>query len=176
MTPSSVRAETRSQFRLRARTTSTMRPQLLAIARVLEVQDSAISAGLESVEPAFGRQELVQLEGRRLRLLLGKNPAGADQLLTFLASVGGGVSALRVAVLLNDRFADSRDVSWIWDVNFEGLSSRVGACWSGGDRAEEMALRLKYAGWPAAATPFPQDSSACFPRGWDVCYKPRRPS
>ena len=90
------------------------------------------------------------MEGRRLRLLLGKNPAGTDQLLTFLASLDGKVTPLRVAVLLNDRFADSRDVSWIWDVNFEVLAARVGTCWAGGERAEDMALRLKYAGWPGA--------------------------
>ncbi len=121
-----------------------------AIARVLGVAPGAIADGIERVEPAFGRQELVQLEGRRLRLLLGKNPAGTDQLLTFLASLDGKVTPLRVAVLLNDRFADSRDVSWIWDVNFEVLAARVGTCWAGGERAEDMALRLKYAGWPGA--------------------------
>jgi UDP-N-acetylmuramyl tripeptide synthase len=51
-------------------------------------------------------------------------------------------------VLLNDRFADGQDVSWIWDVDHELAREAVRACWVGGDRAEDMALRLKYAGWP----------------------------
>jgi lipid II isoglutaminyl synthase (glutamine-hydrolysing) len=85
-----------------------------------------------------------------LRLLLCKNPAGANQVLRLLAGLETGTT-LQVGVLLNDRFADGQDVSWTWDVDYELLADRVAVCWAGGDRAEDMALRLKYAGWPKAA-------------------------
>lgn len=122
----------------------------VAIARVLGLPVAAITGGLASVRAAFGRQETVELQGRRLRLLLCKNPAGANQVMSLLAAVTAPRAALNVAVLLNDRTADGEDVSWTWDVDYERLSGRVARCWAGGDRAEDMALRLKYAGWPVA--------------------------
>jgi UDP-N-acetylmuramyl tripeptide synthase len=106
----------------------------------------AIHAGLVGATAAFGRQEVVEIEGRRLHIMLCKNPAGANQVLRLLAAIappGGGV---KIAVLLNDRFADGQDVSWIWDVDYELLRDDVTACWAGGDRGEDIALRLKYAG------------------------------
>ena len=120
-----------------------------ALARVLALPQSAIAAGLSTARPAFGRQEVVTLEGRALRLLLSKNPAGANQVLRLLAATAED-SALDIAVLLNARAADGEDVSWTWDVDYELLAGRVARCWVGGDRADEMALRLKYARWPAA--------------------------
>ena len=119
----------------------------IATARVLGIEGGAIVRGLANVRAAFGRQEVALLEGRRLRLLLVKNPAGANQVLRLLAAVApaGGI---RVAALLNDRHADGQDVSWTWDVDFELLRGRIQSLWASGDRAEDMALRLKYAGWP----------------------------
>ena len=109
-------------------------------------------ASVASVAAAFGRQEVAEVAGRRLRLLLAKNPAGANQVLRLLATLGAE-APVRVAVLLTDRFADGQDVSWIWDVDYELLQPVVAASWAGGDRAEDIALRLKYAGWaPPAAT------------------------
>ena len=119
----------------------------IATARVLGLADSAVVAGLAGVRAAFGRQEVVELEGRTLRLLLCKNPAGANQVLRLLAGLPGE-GALNVVAALNDRFADGQDVSWIWDVDYELVAGRIGNCWAAGDRAEDMALRLKYAGWP----------------------------
>jgi len=118
----------------------------VAVARVLGLPSSAIIAGVGAARPAFGRQEVVEVQGRRLHLLLCKNPAGANQVLLLLASVGG--EGLKVATLLNDRFADGQDVSWTWDVDYEVLAGKVERCWAAGDRAEDMALRLTYAGWP----------------------------
>lgn len=128
----------------------------IALGRVLGLPGEAIVAGLANVRAAFGRQEVVLLEGRRLRLLLCKNPAGANQVLRLLAGLrteGSGLGeqgALQIGVLLNDRFADGQDVSWIWDVDYELLAGKVAVAWAGGDRAEDMSLRLKYAGWPKA--------------------------
>ncbi len=120
----------------------------IATARVLRVQERAIIAGLANVTAAFGRQEMVELDGRRLRLMLCKNPAGANQVLRLLDAITPTGAALKVGVLLNDRFADGQDVSWTWDVDYESLATKVSYCWAGGDRAEDMALRLKYARWP----------------------------
>jgi len=114
-------------------------------ARVLGIGPEAIRNGLAAAAPAFGRQERVEVEGRVLRLFLTKNPAGANQVLHLLAMVE---RPLAVAALLNDRFADGQDPSWVWDVDYERLAGRVGRCWAGGDRSEDMALRLVYAGWP----------------------------
>ncbi len=125
----------------------------IALAKVLLVPAKAVVAGLANVRAAFGRQETIEIEGRRLRLMLCKNPAGANQVLRLLAAIAPDMAsagaALKVAPSLNDRFADGQDVSWIWDVDYELVSGLVGTCWAGGDRAEDMALRLKYAGWVA---------------------------
>ncbi|MCX7618285.1 MurT ligase domain-containing protein [Tepidiforma sp.] len=115
-------------------------------ARVLGLDEAAVRRGLRETSAAFGRQEVVLLEGRELWLLLAKNPAGANQVLLLLEQAGGPEMA--IAGLLNDRFADGQDVSWIWDVEYELLAGRVARCWAGGDRAEDLALRLDYAGWP----------------------------
>ncbi|MGE5594995.1 MAG: MurT ligase domain-containing protein [Hyphomicrobiales bacterium] len=124
----------------------------IALGRVLGLPDDALRAGVANVRAAFGRQEVTELEGRKLRLLLAKNPAGANQVLRLLAAVAADQgNKLRVALLLNDRFADGHDVSWIWDTDYELLDGLVGTAWAAGDRAEDMALRLKYAGWPEPA-------------------------
>ncbi|MCL4240772.1 MAG: DUF1727 domain-containing protein [Dehalococcoidia bacterium] len=123
----------------------------IGVCRALGLDDGAIVAGLARVRAAFGRQEVVQLEGRTLRLLLAKNPAGANQVLLLLRTMAAkdGGASLNVALLLNDRFADGQDVSWIWDVDHELVAGQVARCWLGGDRAEDLAVRVKYAGWPA---------------------------
>ena len=120
----------------------------VAISRVLNVPEAPTVAALANVRPAFGRQEVVVLEGRKLRIMLCKNPAGANQVIRLLRAIDPG-EGLHVAALLNDRFADGQDVSWTWDVDYELLSDRIANCYAGGDRAEDMALRLKYAGWKA---------------------------
>lgn len=124
----------------------------IAVCRVLAIDEAAIARGVATVQAAFGRQEAVDLQGRKLRLLLAKNPAGANQVLLLLRSVAhryGG--KLNVALLLNDRFADGQDVSWIWDVDHELLEGLVTQTWAGGDRAEDLVVRTKYAGWPPPA-------------------------
>lgn len=123
----------------------------IAVCRVLGLSDQATVAGLARVRAAFGRQEVVEMEGRKLRLLLAKNPAGANQVLMLLRTIAAkdGGASLNVALLLNDRFADGQDVSWIWDVDHELIAGQLARCWLGGDRAEDLTVRVKYAGWPA---------------------------
>jgi len=123
----------------------------VAACRALGLTQSAILAGLAAVKPAFGRQEVIELEGRHLRLFLAKNPAGANQVLLLLRELARERGELKLAVLLNDRFADGQDVSWIWDVDYELISGVTERWWAGGDRAEDLAVRLKYAGYSPAA-------------------------
>jgi len=106
-----------------------------------------IQSGLESMRAVFGRVETIQVDGKPVSILLIKNPAGANEVLRtlMLESSNGGID---IWVALNDRIADGRDVSWIWDADFELLSGGVRRVICAGTRAPEMALRLKYAGWP----------------------------
>jgi UDP-N-acetylmuramyl tripeptide synthase len=103
-----------------------------------------IVAGLEASRAAFGRAETVTLTGgRELRILLVKNPAGTNEVLRTLALEPGEHDLLGI---LNDRIADGRDVSWIWDADFELLAERVRSVTCSGTRAADLATRLKYAG------------------------------
>ena len=114
-----------------------------ALATALEVGLEEIVAGLEATKAAFGRAETVHVDGREMRILLVKNPAGANEVLRTLALEPGKHDLLGV---LNDAIADGRDVSWIWDADFELLAGRVSRVTCSGSRAPELALRLKYAG------------------------------
>jgi UDP-N-acetylmuramyl tripeptide synthase len=125
-----------------------------ALATSLEVPLGLISAGLEATRPAFGRAETVILSlpsgspggddaRRELQIMLVKNPAGANEVLRTLALEPGEHDILGV---LNDNIADGRDISWIWDADFELLAGRVRDVTCSGTRAAELAVRLKYAG------------------------------
>jgi lipid II isoglutaminyl synthase (glutamine-hydrolysing) len=100
-------------------------------------------AALEAFAGAFGRVETIPIAGRKLSILLVKNPAGANEVLRTLTLEE---DELDLWLALNDRIADGRDVSWIWDADFELLRGHVRRATCSGTRAEEMALRLKYAG------------------------------
>ena len=102
---------------------------------------------MESMEAVFGRVETLHMAGRDLSIFLIKNPAGANEVLrTLLLEAGRGEPELEVWVALNDRIADGRDISWVWDADFELLAGRVRRVTCAGTRAPEMAVRLKYAG------------------------------
>src|SRR5204863_5145581 len=98
---------------------------------------------LEHAAAVFGRVETIPVGGRPVSILLVKNPAGANEVLRTLTLEDGDID---LWLGLNDRIADGRDVSWIWDADFEVLAGRVRHATCSGTRAEEMALRLKYAG------------------------------
>ena len=125
-----------------------------ALATALEVPIEIIAAGLSSVRAAFGRAETLSLsvppskpegprEERELGIMLIKNPAGANEVLRTLALEPGEHDLLGV---LNDQIADGRDVSWIWDADFELLAGRIRLITCSGTRAADLAARLKYAG------------------------------
>jgi UDP-N-acetylmuramyl tripeptide synthase len=95
-------------------------------------------------------------------VLLIKNPAGANEAIRTLLE---GEPPPVVVLALNDAIADGRDVSWIWDVDFEPLLERVSRVVASGERAEEMALRCVYGGFPAAALEVVGDLGAALDHG-----------
>jgi UDP-N-acetylmuramyl tripeptide synthase len=133
-----------------------------ALTRALGVELPEIAAGLGKARPAFGRFERLALDGRTLLLLLIKNPAGANEALRTIVSAGAPKLAI---VALNDAIADGRDVSWIWDVDFELLAAGLERLIASGDRAAELALRFKYGGVPASAIEVVPDLGRALDRG-----------
>ena len=111
----------------------------------LELPLTAVAAGLRDVQAAFGRAERIAIGDVELQVLLIKNPAGANEILRTLLLEH---EELDVLTILNDRVADGRDVSWVWDADFEMLAGRVRRVTCAGTRAAELAVRLKYAGVP----------------------------
>ena len=116
----------------------------LAAAHALGYSLDSSANVIAAAGPRFGRAERVDFDGEEITLLLMKNPTGANELVRTLPHAG-----YDLLVLLNDRAADGEDVSWIWDVNFSNMDPR--RLVTGGSRAADMALRLKYAGHEVAA-------------------------
>jgi UDP-N-acetylmuramyl tripeptide synthase len=107
-----------------------------------------LAAALETFAPAFGRAERMRVDGREIQMLLVKNPAGFNEVLRTMLGTGP-LPILLIAI--NDRIADGRDVSWLWDVDVEMLAGQVTRVITSGLRAEDMAVRLVYAGVPEEA-------------------------
>ena len=119
-----------------------------SLARALGAALDEIHRGLEAFHAAFGRFERIELDGKSLLVLLIKNPAGANEAIRTLLT---GKPPTLVLAALNDATADGRDVSWIWDVDFEPLLPALEQLVATGDRAAELALRFKYAGFDEQA-------------------------
>lgn len=102
-----------------------------------------IRAGLEGATAAFGRMEAITIAGRPALLALAKNPAGLNEVLRTVLETG---TQAHLLMMLNDNIADGRDVSWIWDADVEMLAGSVASVVFSGIRADDMALRFKYAG------------------------------
>src|ERR1700704_2642329 len=124
-------------------------------ARPLGLEPAYISERLRAFRAAFGRQERMEFRGRHLNLVLSKNPAGFNETLRTAVELAKGTCFL---IGLNDRKADGTDVSWIWDVDFEHLKGRAKVIVPAGNRAHDMAGRLKYA--DVAAEPPETDPGA----------------
>ena len=118
----------------------------IAAAWALDVgPDQAVEA-LSSIPPVFGRAERLELGETEIGIFLIKNPVGANEVLRSLAS---DPEAIELWIALNDQIADGRDVSWVWDADFELVSNKLRKVTCSGTRGAEMALRLKYAGVPS---------------------------
>lgn len=115
-----------------------------AAAHALGVALETIKAGLASYTTLFGRSEKVWLGSKPAIIQLIKNPAGASQAVSAVVADGN----VQILVAINDNYADGRDVSWLWDADFEQLAGLHCQVVVSGRRAEDMAIRLKYAGVP----------------------------
>ena len=124
-----------------------------------------VVAGLGRFGAAFGRFERIVVGDKRLLVLLVKNPAGANEAVRTL--VAGGAPKLAV-LALNDAIADGRDVSWIWDVDWEPLLAGLSRVVVTGERAAEMALRCKYAGFQVDAIEVVPDLGEALDRGLEL--------
>jgi lipid II isoglutaminyl synthase (glutamine-hydrolysing) len=120
-------------------------------------------AGLGSAEAAFGRVETISVGGTDVSILLIKNPAGANEVLRTLRLESSG-PGLDLWIALNDGIADGRDVSWIWDADFELVTGAVRRITCAGTRAPEIALRLKYAGIDPRAITVSEPITSSFDR------------
>lgn len=121
----------------------------------LGVDSQLVQAAAQEVVGAFGRLEPVRVGDKQARLLLVKNPSGFNEGLRLVLSQDG---PKRLLLGLNDSGPDGRDVSWIWDVDFEMCRGRACLIVASGQRAHDLALRLKYAGLlnpGAGASPVP---------------------
>lgn len=121
---------------------------------IIGIDLKTVNSALQNFSPAFGRQEIIKVDGKKVQLFLSKNPTSFNQSLRTIieqkaparnasASVADGKILL---IVLNDRIPDGRDVSWIWDVDFEEIKDFRRSIHVAGDRVYDMALRLKYAG------------------------------
>lgn len=146
---------------------------LAAVATGLQlgVSPTRIAGSFEEFRSAFGRVETIEVSGKAVSMFLIKNPAGANEVLRTLR-LEAGREPLDLWIGLNDRIADGRDVSWVWDADFELLEGTVRRVVCAGTRAPEMALRLKYAGWPGDSIEVVPEIEASLDRA--VATAPRR--
>ncbi len=110
------------------------------------VEPEAIAAGLAQVTSSFGRMEPISISGRRILIALVKNPAGFNEV---VRTILGDPDPIRLVIAINDNDADGKDISWLWDVDFERLAAAgdgIDFIVTSGTRAEDMAVRLKYGG------------------------------
>jgi UDP-N-acetylmuramyl tripeptide synthase len=114
-----------------------------ATGRALGLDGKYMAERMHGFKAAFGRQERMDFRGRHLVLVLAKNPAGFNEALRTAVDLAGATNFL---IGLNDRKADGTDVSWIWDVDFEMMKGKAELVIPAGTRANDLAVRLKYAG------------------------------
>ena len=111
-----------------------------AIALAKELGITNIQENLKTFKVAFGRSEVKYINGKRTLIQLIKNPIGANEVLKTVDLNSN------ILIIINDNYADGRDVSWLWDAEFENLAGVKNEVVVSGIRANDMALRLKYAG------------------------------
>jgi lipid II isoglutaminyl synthase (glutamine-hydrolysing) len=124
-------------------------------AQQVGLRSESIRDGIERCDAAFGRQEIFEINRRTVQVLLCKNPTGANQVLRLISG-----RAQNLLLLLNDDIADGRDISWIWDVDYEMLAPTARQVLVSGRRATDMAVRLKYAGLDAQVSVEPDEEKA----------------
>jgi len=112
------------------------------VSKLIGLTKKQINQGLKNFQPAFGRQEILQIDGKPIQFFLSKNPTSFNESLRTIANQ----HANNLLIILNDRIPDGTDVSWIWDIDFETLIKKGMNLYLAGDRVYDLALRIKYAG------------------------------
>lgn len=110
------------------------------LAKTIGINEKIINSALQSFKPAFGRQEILEIDGKKVQLFLAKNPASFNQSLRTVKELGGK----QILFVLNDQGPDGRDVSWVWDIDMEDYIQSFDTITISGDRAYDMGLRVKY--------------------------------
>lgn len=111
------------------------------LAKKIGLSEININNALKDFKPAFGRQEELMVGNKKVKLFLAKNPTSFNESLRTIKNL----DAKYLLIILNDRIPDGRDVSWIWDVDFEIFVNSEIKIFTAGDRAWDMALRINYA-------------------------------
>ena len=140
-------AKKNQRLNLRKQMKNGMMAACVAAAEIVGIDEDTAVDALSRFECGFGRAEQFELGKSKARMMLVKNPAGYNQVIN---QISNDEEECKIAFLLNDRYADGTDISWIWDVDFEALarqSARFTRILVSGVRADDMALRLKYAGF-----------------------------
>ena len=143
----------------------------MAAGKALGLEAEIVSRSLSQFACGFGRMEKFEINGHSLRMILIKNPAGCNQVLNFLTDA---TEPFLFAACLNDRSFDGKDVSWIWDVDFEKLAEMgdlLTGVYVSGIRADDMATRFKYAGVPTEKLQVFRSYDALL----DACMRQDRP-
>ncbi|MDD3023572.1 MAG: MurT ligase domain-containing protein [Syntrophomonadaceae bacterium] len=120
----------------------------VSLAKLLSIEEQIIQQAVAAYEPQAGRMESFRIMGKRVVLILVKNPAGLNQ---SLAALSYDKARKNVFIALNDNAADGRDISWIWDADAEMIVEKemnIASLVCSGQRSGDIALRLKYAGLP----------------------------
>lgn len=106
------------------------------------ISNEQIQKALDSYHSIFGRTEKRIINGNQTLIQLIKNPTGASEVLKTVDLNSN------IVIAINDNYADGRDISWLWDSDFEQLKNAQKLVITSGIRANDMATRLKYAGIP----------------------------
>lgn len=125
----------------------------------------AIKSGLETTTSQFGRMELIRMQDRDVFMALVKNPVGFNSVIQTVMQAG---ARKNIVICINDLYADGTDVSWLWDVDFEALASHqseINFVICSGLRAEDMAVRLKYAGMDVTKLSVEKDLGVALEQG-----------
>ncbi|MCL4424451.1 MAG: Mur ligase family protein [Firmicutes bacterium] len=131
----------------------------------LGISREVVAKGLQAFVTSFGRMEHLLIRNREVFLALVKNPTGFNAVIKTLLE---GEERKNVLIAINDKYADGTDISWLWDVDFERLATaeeRVNFILTSGIRAEDMAVRLKYAGFPVEKLAMQNDLGSALEEG-----------
>ena len=137
----------------------------VACCQALGIGHDHIQDGVKTFTAAFGRIERVNIDGKRVFLALVKNPVGFGEVLRTVLADG---EPKNLFIIINDKFADGTDISWLWDVDFELIKGRANFVLTSGIRAEDMAVRLKYAEVPVDQIAVEKDLRAALKKALDL--------